>query len=242
MATHNGAAFVAEQLRSILAELEPSDEIVVIDDASTDNTVSIIEDMSDPRIRVLRQNPNRGYVRTFERALAEARGDLLFLSDQDDEWVPGRRDALVRALDYGGVAASNLELLTSGEPMRSPLTRRPWLLDSAASRHRVRNELRILVGDAPYFGCAMALRRDALALVIPFPSYLEESHDLWIATVANASGGLVHVDKTTVRRRLHGGNASSERPRGIRTALASRLLLMRLLVEAHCRIRAVRRL
>ncbi|MEV8369423.1 glycosyltransferase [Microbacterium sp. NPDC064584] len=236
MATYNGQAYVEAQLTSILDELTPHDEVIIVDDASSDGTVAAVQALSDPRVRVIRQAANRGYVHTFEAAMLAATNDVLFLADQDDEWVPGRRAALVEAAQEAGVAASNLLLLGTDEPLRSPLTGRPWLLRAATSRHRVRNELRILAGSAPYFGCAMAIRRDLLPLVTPFPDFLTESHDLWIATVANAHGVLRHVEQPTVRRRIHSTNASSEKPRGVRAALRSRWMLMRAWREAQRRV------
>ncbi len=237
MATYNGSAYVEHQLRSILAELEAGDEVVVVDDASTDDTVAVVESIADPRVRVIRQPANRGYVRTFEAALLAARGDVLLLADQDDEWVPGRRALLVEAARESGVAASNLVLLETGEPLRSPVSGRPWLLRASTSHQRRRNELRILAGVAPYFGCAMAVQRDMLAAITPFPAFLTESHDLWIATVANAAGRMGHVGPATVRRRIHAANASSSRPRGIRKAVGSRWMLVRAWSEARRRRR-----
>lgn len=238
MATYNGARYVEHQVRSILAELREGDELVIIDDASTDDTVAVLEGIVDERIRLIPHGVNRGYVRTFEAAMAEARNDVILLSDQDDEWIPGRRDALVEAAVSAGVAASNLILLGSDAPLTSPLTGRPWLLRAATSRHRLRNEGRILLGDAPYFGCAMAVRRDVLSLVLPFPAFLTESHDLWIATVATAARQMQHVEQPTLRRRLHDANASSSRPRGVAAAWGSRVLLLRAWREARRRLRS----
>lgn len=237
MATYNGAAYVEHQLRSIFDELAPGDEVVVVDDASSDDTVAVVEGMRDPRVRVIRQAVNAGYVRSFEAALLAATGDVLLLADQDDEWIPGRRSLLVTAARDGGVAASNLVLLDSGEPLRSPLTGRPWLLRGSSSRHSIRNELRMLAGDMPYFGCAMAVRRDIVARVTPFPEFLTESHDLWIATVGNRGGFMRHVESPTIRRRVHDSNASTPRPRRLRYVVASRWMLVRAYVEAGRRVR-----
>lgn len=232
LATYNGAAFIAEQLLSILEELLPTDEVVIVDDASTDNTVSIIEDFNDSRIRLIRQHENKGYVRTFERALGEADGDVLFLSDQDDVWVPGRRALLVSATAERGVAASNLILLDTGSPMRSPLTGKPWLLRSKDSNRRRRNQFLILIGDIPYYGCAMSIRSDVRDRVLPFPDYLTEGHDLWIATVANRHGLMSHLDQPTVRRRVHESNASPSRPRSPAKIFAARWMLVRAFFSA----------
>ncbi|WP_235014676.1 glycosyltransferase [Microbacterium sp. SLBN-154] len=237
MATYNGAAYVEHQLRSILAELHPDDEVVIVDDASSDDTVTLIEAIGDERIRVIRQIVNRGYVRTFEAALSQAKGEVVMLADQDDEWIPGRRDVLQEAASASGVAASNLVMLDSGEPLRSPITGRPWRLEPSTSGHRLRNELRILAGVTPYFGCAMAVRRDVLPQILPFPPFLTESHDLWIATLANRLGIMRHVAGPTVRRRIHESNASSSRPRAITQALQARGMLVRAYVEAGRRSR-----
>lgn len=242
MATYNGSRYVAEQLSSILAQLGAGDEIVIVDDASADATVEIVRGIGDPRIVVHRNDRNLGYVRSFERAISLSTGDVIVLSDQDDIWIDGRLEALVGATDAHAVVASNLKLLDSHRPLSSPLTGRPWLFSAADDGRRLRNELRILAGDAPYFGCAMALRRDALDLVMPFPDYLRESHDLWIATAANAAGQLGHLEQATVLRRVHDDNASTSRPRGVTAALRSRALLLRLWGEARRRARRLHRI
>lgn len=241
MATYNGTKYVGEQLESILSQLAPGDEVVIVDDASSDGTPELVEAIGDPRITVVRNERNLGYVRTFERAMSLARGDVLLLSDQDDVWTEGRRDALVAATDKGGVVASNLLLLDSGGPLRSPLTGRPWMLSPRDDGRTLRNELRLLAGDAPYFGCALAIRRDALDLLLPFPDFLYESHDLWIVTAANTAGLLRHLERPSVLRRLHEDNASTPKPRGVVAALRSRLLLLRLWREAAVRTARRRR-
>lgn len=239
MATYNGSQYVEHQLRSILVQLKPFDEVVIVDDASTDDTVAVILSVGDPRVRLLRQESNAGYVRTFEKALLSARGDVMLLADQDDEWVPGRRNLLAREASTRGIVASNLVLLGSDKPLPSPATGAPWRLAASSSDHNRRNQLRILTGLAPYFGCAMAVRRDMIPAIIPFPDYLNESHDLWIATVGNVFGQMRHVQAPTVRRRLHASNASTPRPRGVRKAIASRWMLIRLQVEARRRRRVL---
>jgi glycosyltransferase involved in cell wall biosynthesis len=240
MATYNGAKYITPQIDSILGQLHDEDEIVVVDDASSDATFEILSALDDPRVRVYRNTKNRGYVRTFEKALGLASRDVILLSDQDDIWVDGRADAMATATRRKSIVASNLLLLDSGEPLRSPLTGRPWRLSSGDDGRKSRNQMRILLGDAPYFGCAMALRRDALGLVLPFPPYLTESHDLWIATLGNAADQLTHLDLATVMRRVHDENASSSRPRGVVAALRSRQLLLRLWKEARQRVASAR--
>lgn len=238
MATYNGAAFLVEQLDSVLEQLGPDDELVITDDCSTDETVAIIQSYSDPRIVLHRAPVNRGYVRAFEDAIGRSVGDVVLLADQDDVWLPGRVDLMVAALDRSAVVASNLSLLGSGAPLRSPVSGRPWRLRSSTERHWRRNLARIVAGDAPYFGCAMGVRRDTLATALPFPGFLTESHDLWIAIVGNASRSMGHVDDDTLLRRVHDANASSPRPRGLTAAVRSRWMLLRAIHVARMRVRA----
>ncbi|MBM9465602.1 glycosyltransferase [Aeromicrobium sp. YIM 150415] len=235
LATYNGAAYLDEQLDSILAQLGDADEVVVVDDGSTDGTLELLAQRDDPRIEVRRTERNLGYVGAFGQAMGSARGEYLVLSDQDDVWPPGRVEALVAGLADAEVAVGNVVDLDGRQPLPSPVRRRPWLLRSRTSRQHGRNLLRIWVGVIPYFGSAMALRREALDRVLPLPSYLSESHDLWIATVANVDGSIRHLDDVVVWRRLHETNASTSRPRSIVPVLRARLMLLRLALEARRR-------
>ncbi len=237
MATYNGEEFVQEQLRSILDQLGPHDEVVVVDDASRDGTVQRIEDLGDPRVHLTRAPHNRGYVRTFEQALSSARGRLVFLADQDDVWRPGRVRAMVDALGDSRVVATNLATLGGGEALRGPFGQPDWTLRAADSARHVRNVLGILAGNRPYYGCAMALRREHLDVVLPFPDYLDESHDLWIALSGNLAGSITHLEIRSLERRLHGDNQTPDRPRGARAVIASRWRLLRSVLVLRRRLR-----
>ncbi len=218
MATYNGAAYVAEQIASILPEMKHHDELVIVDDASTDNTIEVIEQNFDPRIRLLRNESNRGYVHTFERALAEARGDVLFLSDQDDAWMPGRVDAMLDALGDRLMVVSNWKA-TGGRPGTFERIR----LRSADSGHHLRNVVGILVGYRLHWGCAMAVRRELLDLALPFPSWMNESHDQYLAMAANVVGSVRYMETDTVWHRLHDSNLTPQGMRSLSVVLRARL-------------------
>jgi glycosyltransferase involved in cell wall biosynthesis len=231
LAAHDGAQFIAEQVRSILDQLGPSDELVVVDDASSDETVSVLESFGDPRISLHRNGRNLGYVRTFERALGLARGAYLLLSDQDDVWLPGRLEAMVVALDRDGVVATSVAVL--GAPPGPPR----WHLRDKDSHRYATNVAAVLVGVRWYFGCAMGLRREVLGMVLPFPSWLTESHDLWIGVVGNALHEMRHLEEPSVARRLHDANQTPTRWRSLPQILRARVMLARCLAEARRRTR-----
>ena len=234
LAAHDGAEFIGEQVRSILDQLGPTDELVVVDDASTDGTVAVLESLDDPRIVLYGNESNVGYVRTFERALGRARGAYLLLSDQDDVWMPGRLDAMVVALDRDGVVATSVAVL--GAPPGRPR----WKLRDEDSHRYATNLAAVLIGVRWYFGCAMGLRRDVLGTVLPFPSWLTESHDLWIGVVGNTLHEMRHLEAPSVSRRLHSANQTPTRWRSLPQILRARVVLARCLVEARRRARLAR--
>jgi putative aminotransferase len=209
MATYNGSAYIEEQMSSILGQLSSDDELIVVDDCSADDTVRRIEGFQDSRIRILRNDRNHGHVFSFQRAMVQARNPFVLLADQDDCWLPGRVEALVRALHESGamIATSNCLYMDKGGAFTScdiPRVR------ASESGHNWLNILRIFAGRTGYYGCAMAIRRGYLPLLLPMPSMVE-SHDLWLALAANLSRKNVHIENNTIVRRLHGGNASYRR-------------------------------
>ena len=211
LATCNGERFLADQLASILAECGPDDEVLILDDGSRDGTLAILEGFRDGRLRIERNVRNLGPKRTFGRGLAMARHGTIFLADQDDLWLPGRIAVMLAALDdaRADVVFTNATYIDAdGHPVSFPM---PPLIASQ-SRDRLGNLMRIFLGRAGYYGCAMALRADFRALLLPIPRVME-SHDLWIALVANAVGRLVHLDAVTLQRRIHGSNVSVIRRR-----------------------------
>jgi hypothetical protein len=222
IATYNGSRFVEEQLRSILDQLGPDDEVMVIDDGSQDDTVTVLRRLSDERVRVHVNERNTGHVTAFEAAIQEARGQLIFLADQDDVWLPGRVRLLSDGLKNRTYVASNWSIL--GE--QSGMHGRP-LLASKETSTPWRNIGRLYLGSIPYFGCAMAFRREALSLLLPFPPMVE-AHDHWIALAGNMDGGIEHLPQATVARRLHENNLTAGR-RSMGMVLRTRLKLTFLL-------------
>ncbi|MDN3903996.1 glycosyltransferase [Arthrobacter sp. YD2] len=232
MAAYNGSAHIEEQIASILPQLQDGDELVIVDDASTDDTAKVIEALADPRIRLIRAETNRGYVKTFEAALTASKGDYIFLSDQDDVWIPGRVDAMVAELQHADVVASNF-----GYFGQAPRRIESLRLRSSDSTRRWANLLMLWVGVRPYYGCAMAFRSSAKNVILPFPGFLVETHDQWIALVGNLRGSMAHLEVNTLNRRLHENNTTPKKARSLVLILRARLMLARAFLVALARNR-----
>lgn len=208
MATFNGRLYVEEQLTSILPQLGLLDEVIVVDDASLDGTPDIIEALCDPRIRIVRRSHNAGYVAAFEEALTLATGTHIFLSDQDDVWPPGRVALMQQSLQTAQIVAGNVDPLVPGTRVRPRGVIGSWRLRSRQAGRRGLMTVRLALSQAPYYGSALAMRRDLLDLALPFPPSACELHDAWLVLVGLEAGTLAHEESTVVLRRLHGSNAS----------------------------------
>lgn len=206
MATYNGARYLSAQMTSILEQLGPDDEVVVVDDSSSDGTVELLQSMGDARIRIRRNERNLGHVGSFDRALSFAQHDILVMADQDDIWLPGRLDRMKDGLrdPRHWVLSSNTSFIDGEGRPTSFETEGVRSLDSQRYLHNIAG---IFTGRHCYYGCAMAMRREILPIILPMPAFVE-SHDLWIAMAGNAARANVHLDANTLARRVHGHNAS----------------------------------
>jgi glycosyltransferase involved in cell wall biosynthesis len=205
MATYNGERFLREQVESILSQMQEGDELVIVDDASTDGTLSYLKSIADRRIRVYCNSFNIGHVQSFSKVIGLARGTYILIVDQDDIWIDGRLKTIREALSTGpALVSTNSEFIDRDGRRISPL--HPDLVEADSERYNT-NIFRIFTGKAYYDGCAMGMRKELLRLVLPIPHYVE-SHDLWIAMAGNAARSNRHLAQYTLRRRIHGNNAS----------------------------------
>jgi glycosyltransferase involved in cell wall biosynthesis len=117
----NAAAFISEALDSACRQTLAAIEILVIDDASTDDTAAIVARLAarDPRIRLVRQSANGGPSVARNRGLSEARGRWIALLDADDAYEPTRLADLVALAERSGadLCSDNLLLVPAARPM-----------------------------------------------------------------------------------------------------------------------------
>ncbi len=199
MATYNGEKFLREQIDSILLQLRVNDELIISDDGSTDNTIRIIESYKDDRIKFFKNLSKHGVNSNFENAIYHAKGDFIFLSDQDDVWLPGKVDACVNALknadcvihdaivvdkDLNIITESFFEIRNSGSGF--------W-------KNLYKNT---------YVGCCMSFRKSILEYVLPYPSNLPIFQEGWIAMLAELNGRVAFINIKGILFRRHSSNTS----------------------------------
>ena len=175
IATYNGERFIREQIDSILRQLSSDDEIIVSDDGSTDDTISIINSIDDKRIRIIEGPRKHSPTLNFECAMKEAKGDYIFLADQDDVWKPNKVEVCMKWLQEYDCVVSDAEVTDSN---LNPIY--PSLYAIMQVRHgRIYNT----IWKNGYTGCCMAFRRNVLKASLPFPKNIL-MHDIWIGNVA----------------------------------------------------------
>lgn len=200
IASYNGEKYIKDQLISILTQLSDSDEIIISDDCSTDNTLSVIEGIQDKRIIVVKNKTKAGVMKNLERSLSCAKGEIIFLSDQDDVWLPTKVSKCVEALK------KNLLVVTDCKITDSNLN----VLNESYFKHRGSGKgiVKNLIKNR-YIGCCMAFNKSLLKNAIPFPFKKNLLiHDLWLGIIANSIGNVYFLKEPLVLYRRHGKNAS----------------------------------
>jgi glycosyltransferase involved in cell wall biosynthesis len=90
--------FVAETLRSLLAQTYQNFEVIVVDDGSPDRSIEVCRQFTDPRIKIIQQ-PNRGLPGARNTGIRHAKGDYIAFLDADDLWLPEKLEKHVKHLD-----------------------------------------------------------------------------------------------------------------------------------------------
>lgn len=194
IATYNGEMFIREQIDSILRQLSSDDEIIVSDDGSTDDTISIINSIDDKRIRIIEGPRKHSPTHNFECAMKEAKGDYIFLADQDDVWKPNKVEVCIEWLQEYDCVVSDATVTDKGLN-----TLYPSLYAIIQVRQgRIYNT----VWKNGYTGCCMAFRRNILEASLPFPKNIP-MHDIWIGNVAAYKYNVKFISDKLVLFRRH---------------------------------------
>jgi glycosyltransferase involved in cell wall biosynthesis len=220
MASYNSARYIREQVMSILEQLRDEDELVIVDDASSDQTREEIASFNDRRLRMFVHLKNQGVVESFEEAVRRATGDILFLSDGDDIWAPKKVQRVLQAFnDYpeAKIVATAIRIIDEkGRSLGDDFYQKDRNFTPALLPNILRNRFQ---------GSAMAFRASLRDLVLPFPKRKVFLHDAWIGMCNCVDGGdAVYIDEPLLYYRRHGNNLS--RNLGLRLQVTARLQLL----------------
>jgi len=216
MATYNGAEFLREQLETIAAQTLLPTELVITDDASSDDTVMIIRRFAEasPFPVRLYQNPVRlGFRANFMKAIVKCSSQLIALCDQDDVWSPRKLQTMLTTF-------SDPEVLLSFHEA--------WLIDATGARLNLAMILPLENKSSPLslwplrnpYGFSMMFRRNLLIVsdlwvksADNLKTDIPMAHDQWFFFLASTLGTIEYIPEPLAGYRQHGSNTYGiERP------------------------------
>jgi len=198
IATFNGAKYIEAQLTSILNQLGKDDEVIVSDDSSTDNTIEVIRQFNDNRIKLFTNQNFRSPIFNFEFAISKASGQYIFLSDQDDIWKENKIKVTLDYLKNYNLVVSDCNIIDGNDNELFP----SFYLVNKSAPGFIANLKR-----NSYLGCCLAFDQTIKQAILPFPKHIA-MHDIWIGLLTELIGKSIFIPDKLISFRRHTSNFS----------------------------------
>ncbi len=211
---YNGARYLRIQLDSILAQTHKVDEIIVCDDASSDNTKEILEEYKNkhPKLFFIHYNTqNLGPTKNIEKAIQACTSDIILLADQDDYWEVNKVENIIKWFEQNPTMNG---LFTNGSLMNSneQIDHKYSLWDVMSFPYKaIKNgeDLKLYINtvENSVTGATLAIRNKLPFLKQPFPVIKHLVHDRWLAINLVENNSLGILDDKLIRYRIHSAQA-----------------------------------
>lgn len=205
IATYNGSKYLSKQLDSVLQQTYTNLEIIIVDDYSTDDTVKILENYQDSRIKLYQNSQNLGLLKTFSRAIELSHGEYVALCDQDDIWLPHKIETIINHIGDNLLIHSDAKLIDKEDHVIGNS-------HFAYAKRKDKNTFIDYLISNNVTGCTCLFSKKLKELALPFPEYFY-SHDHYLGLVASFYGKIKLLDEPLILYRQHGANAiGAKRP------------------------------
>ena len=204
LAAYKGEQYISEQIDSILCQLGENDELIISDDYPEGKTREIVlgYQSKDKRIRYI-EGEGKGVVKNFENALNACSGDVIFLSDQDDVWMPDKVKLVMKEISSGSDLVLHDAAVTDSD---LNITEPSYFAVHGSNASFFGNMAR-----NSFVGCCMAFTKEVLHECLPFPEGLP-MHDWWIALVAmKKKRNVVLLSKPLIKWRRHSATVTGKK-------------------------------
>jgi glycosyltransferase involved in cell wall biosynthesis len=225
MTTYNGSRFLTEQLESIATQTRLPDELVVCDDRSADDTVSVLERFAKQApfpVRVFVNDRNLGSTKNFEQAVSLCEGDVIALSDQDDIWVRSRLHktaALFAERQSIGLVFGNADIIDQNAMRTGSCL---WQHSRFRSLQRLQlshgRATQALLNHNVVTGATMAFRSKFREVILPIPETWV--HDGWISLIISFFASIVAINEPLIQYRQHPDQQLGPSDSGLREQIA----------------------
>jgi len=202
--TFNSQEYLRPQIDTILENLGPNDEVVVSDDGSSDETLSILGDYAnkDPRFHIYRIQ-HSGCNGNYQNAISKCTGDLIFLSDDDNVWMPNKVSEVVKAFEaHPEVWMVMHDCQICDQDLKE--IKPSFFEDRKAKPGLFRNIMK-----CSYGGSLIAFRKELIQRILPFPKRMPVYYDEWIGLEASKHGHVLFLPMVLSKWRRHSGSAST---------------------------------
>jgi len=226
MTTYNGERFLKKQIDSILCQLSDNDELIVGDDASTDQTVDIITSYNDHRVKLIQNPSTLGINANMENVILNSKGDVILLSDQDDLWHNNKVEIYRQELESHDLVSSDSSIIDNHDNEIIPsyftlVHARPGLMQNLYKNC--------------YMGHTLGFKREMIKHFLPIPP-AAPMYDWWFGLVAEKKGRIKLIEKRLQSYRRHSRNQSTtSKPssRSLVSKVMSRARLAYLLLKGN---------
>jgi len=158
--------------------------------------------VKDARIKIVHAN-FRNFKKNFENALKNAQGDVVFLSDQDDVWLPNKYKKCLEILQKYDLVVT--DSILANENLQEI---KPSFFEFYSSGKGILKN----IYDNTYFGACMAFRKKVLEYSLPLPKTIEVGHDVWLGLVAEITGKVFFLKEPFLLYRRHEGAITNVTP------------------------------
>lgn len=208
LATYNGEKFVKEQIESILNQSYADFNLIISDDASTDNTLNILEEYEkkDTRIKVFKKEKNEGLIANFEFLLKNVTSDYFMFSDQDDIWKKDKIEKSINKLkeENSGLVYTDLEIVDEELNVIYPSY---WKYKQIYKKIIKYNNFEALYLNNFVTGCTILAKSKYIKDILPLPRNSKfVLHDYWTALIISAKDKISYVEEPTIQYRQHKNN------------------------------------
>ena len=203
MCTYNGAKYLQSQMDTIINQTRPADEIIVVDDNSTDDTVKILQQYCHKckSIKIYVNENNIGFLKNFSKALSKTTGDYVALADQDDLWADNHLEVLLNNIGEKAICIGEAELIDY-KGKRLGVTFNQLRSNLCIPDDDISKAYRIIYNYNPYRGADMLIDRRWLHDFLPVPNDVGY-HDTFFAACASLSSGIRVIEDIVSYYRIH---------------------------------------
>lgn len=211
LCTYNGQKFLPQQLQSILNQSKPIDEIIICDDISKDDTISVIKkfQLDFPSIIKLHINEvSLGAIKNFEKAISLCSGNIIFLSDQDDVWVTDKVKKITTKFEDNPTLEAVFSDADLIDDKGNLLNKRLFEQYSFNTELQEKWATGRALLDLVYYrnkitGATLAIKKDLFNRAYPFTSADKFWHDAYLGLHAAANNALGWINEPLIHYRIH---------------------------------------